>query len=46
MPFTVPSTGEFERKPYSILLLKILAKKSVKKENSSLFIYSILEKCG
>jgi hypothetical protein len=40
MLFTVPSTG-FE-KTYSSLFLNILAKKSAKQENWSLFLNSIL----
>jgi hypothetical protein len=36
--FTVPSTGGFERKPFSSLVLKILTKKYPKQENSSLFM--------
>jgi hypothetical protein len=40
--FWVPSTGGFKRKPYSSLVLKILSKKSAKKENSGLFMNSIL----
>jgi hypothetical protein len=38
MPFTVHSTGEFQRKTYSSLVLKKLTKKSAKQENSSLFM--------
>jgi hypothetical protein len=41
MLFTVFSTGIFERKPYSSLVLKILTKISAKQENSSLFMNSI-----
>jgi hypothetical protein len=37
--FTVPSTGEFYRKPYSSLVLKNLTEKSAKQEISSLFIH-------
>ncbi len=42
MPLTVPSTGGLKKKSYSTLLLKILTKKSVQKENSSPFMKSIL----
>jgi hypothetical protein len=40
MLFTVPSTGGFYRRPYSTF--KIHTKKSVKRDNSSLFLKSIL----
>ena len=39
--FIVPSTGGFERKPYSSMVLKIRTK-FAKQENSSLFMISIL----
>jgi hypothetical protein len=43
MPFTVPFTGGFQRKPYSSLVLKIPPyKKFAKQENLSLFMNSIV----
>jgi hypothetical protein len=39
---TVPTTGGFERKPYSSLVLKNKYKKSEKQENSSPFMKNIL----
>ncbi len=36
------STGEFYKKPYSSVVLKLHTKKSSKQENSSHFINSIL----
>jgi hypothetical protein len=43
MLFTVYSTGGFYRKPYSNVVLKLRTIKSAKKENSSLFMNSVLQ---
>ncbi len=43
MLFTVYSTGWFYRKPYSTVVLKLHTIKFAKKENSSLFMNSVLQ---
>jgi hypothetical protein len=42
MLFTVPYTGGFYRNPFSALVLNTHAKKSLKQENSSLLMDSVL----